>query len=296
MIQTFDLNFLGHPKTIASFLVESGEGPILVESGPHSTLPQLEKELKSAGYSLSDVKNVLLTHIHLDHAGAAWYFAQHGATIYLHPLGMKHMADPSRLYESAKRIYQDEMDKLWGELRPIPPARMVAVGHHETVRIGNLRFRAWHTPGHAVHHIAWQYRKSLFTGDVGGIKIGNGVVVPPCPPPDIDLDAWLTSIEMMLSYHFSALYLTHFGKVTAPKAHLLELRARLTNWINWMRPYIEGEVPEPVIIKRFEKYVRMQLEQGEMTPESLVQYENANPAFMSVWGISRFWRKQLNMY
>jgi glyoxylase-like metal-dependent hydrolase (beta-lactamase superfamily II) len=142
MIKVLDLNFLGHQDTIASFLIETLAGPILIETGPHSTLPVLEKALAEHGYKKEDIMHVFLTHIHLDHAGAAWVFAEHGATIYLHPKGVQHLSDPSRLLESATRIYGDKMDELWGTLKPIPREQLVSVGHKEKIKIGKTKLKA----------------------------------------------------------------------------------------------------------------------------------------------------------
>ena len=128
---------------------ETSEGPIIIETGPHSTLPQIVSFLATKGYTLSDVKHVFLTHIHLDHAGAAWAFAREGATVYLHPVGEKHMIDPTKLLKSAKQIYKDQMYALWGELHPIPAPQLRTIANGEKITIGDTQLVAWHTPGHA---------------------------------------------------------------------------------------------------------------------------------------------------
>lgn len=292
MVKVIDLAFLGQAQTIASFLVETSEGPVLIETGPHSTLKNLENGLKKSGYRPEDVRHVFVTHIHFDHAGAAWAFAAHGAKIYVHPAGAYHLAEPAKLYESAKRIYGDQMEPLWGKMKSIPEDQIVPVGHKKKVKIGEHKFKAWHTPGHAVHHIAWQLGNEIFTGDVAGIKIGNGIVVPPCPPPDIDVEDWKSSIRMLLEQRFDALYLTHFGKVEAVKPHLVELRARLINWANWIKPLLDMGLPEAELTEKFKAYVMAQYEAGGVKGKALEIYENANPAFMSVAGLSRYWKKK----
>lgn len=292
MVKVIDLAFLGQAQTIASFLVETSEGPVLIETGPHSTLKNLENGLKKSGYRPEDVRHVFVTHIHFDHAGAAWAFAEHGAKIYVHPAGAYHLAEPAKLYESAKRIYGDQMEPLWGKMKPIPEDQIVSVGHKKKVKIGEHKFKAWHTPGHAVHHIAWQLGNEIFTGDVAGIKIGNGIVAPPCPPPDIDVEDWKSSIRMLLEQRFDALYLTHFGKVETVKPHLIELRARLINWANWIKPLLDMGLPEAELTEKFKAYVMAQYEAGGVKGKALEIYENANPAFMSVAGLSRYWKKK----
>src|SRR5690554_5577927 len=196
-INIIDLNFLEEKQTIAAFLVESEGGPVLVETGPESTWPQLESGINRLGYQISDIHHVLLSHIHFDHAGAAWKMAAAGARVYVHPLGLPHLASPERLWQSAAKIYGDDMDRLWGEMRPIPTNRLQEVQHGEKLELEGLDFKALHTPGHAIHHIAWQLGEVLFTGDVAGVKINKGPVVPPCPPPDINIEAWKESIAML---------------------------------------------------------------------------------------------------
>ena len=291
MLTTIDLEFLGHKETIAAFLIETTEGPVLVETGPHSTLPTLKAGIEKAGFAMEDIKHVFLSHIHLDHAGSAWCFAEHGATIYLHPFGERHMANPEKLLASAKMIYQDQMDRLWGTLKPIPKNQLQTVADNESIRIGKTRLKALHTPGHAVHHIAWQMDNVLFAGDVAGVKIGNGIVVPPCPPPDINLEDWKLSIRRIIVKRYDALYLTHFGKITNPKEHLIELEGRLVNWANWIKPYWEDGVDPKEVTPLFQEYVKKQLVAGGVEGENLERYEGANPSWMSVAGLMRYWKK-----
>ena len=140
MIHTVDLNFQGHPGTIAAFLVETSVGPVLVETGPVTTLESLEKGVGKLGYALTDIEHVFLTHIHFDHAGAAWSFADHGATIHVHPFGQRHLGDPEVLWNSAKRVFGEAMERLWGEMRPIAPAQIHTCEHEETVGVRDTLF------------------------------------------------------------------------------------------------------------------------------------------------------------
>ncbi len=292
MIHVIDLGFLGHEKTIAAFLIETSEGPILIETGPHSTYQLLENGIEKLGYSLSDIKHVFLSHIHLDHAGAAWIFAEKGATIYLHPFGKRHLADPSKLLASAKMIYKDDMDRLWGTLKPIPDNQLRTVSQNETIKIGNTKLKALFTPGHAVHHIAWGLDKVLFTGDVAGVKIKDGIVVPPCPPPDINIEEWKSSLRLISKRRYECFYLTHFGKIENTKEHIKELEGRLNNWANWMKPYYERGEDQKVITPLFQEYVKKQLKAGGINGEDLDRYESANPSWMSVAGLMRYWKKK----
>lgn len=293
MTEILDLRFQHNSDTIAAFLLRSSEGPVLVETGPSSTWDALCLGLRRHGYAPQDVRHVFLTHIHLDHAGAAWQFARHGADIHLHPLGRPHLEQPEKLLESARRIYRDQMEPLWGALQPIPGERLKATGHMEEVRVGDLSLRALHTPGHAVHHIAWQLGRSLFTGDAAGICIpGNNLVQPPCPPPDIDLEAWCRSIGMMRQGGFDKLYLTHYGEVRTVQAHLDQLERRLLSWAGWMKPcYDRGDDPDAVV-PLFQEHVKGELAAAGVSLADMVRYEYANPAWMSVAGLMRYWKKK----
>jgi glyoxylase-like metal-dependent hydrolase (beta-lactamase superfamily II) len=291
MIKIIDLHHQGHTQTIAAFLVETLAGPALVETGPHSAFPALKDGIHRAGYSLKDIQHVFLTHIHFDHGGAAWEFAGRGATVYLHPLGEWHFAHPEKLYASAKRIYQEQMDTLWGTLNPIPGNLLRAVEHEEVVQVGGTTFQALHTPGHAIHHIAWQVGDVVFTGDVGGIRIGGGTVMPPCPPPDINIGEWLESIELIERRKPAALYLTHFGRVNSVAEHFAGLKNVLKEWALWMKPHFDSGADPEAVTPAFQKYVAGQLRSHGIGGEDLARYESANPAWMSVAGLLRFWRK-----
>ncbi len=298
-IHVIDLNFQGIHDAIAAFVVESGLNKILIETGPASTLPYLEAAIKLNGWQLSDFQQVLLSHIHFDHAGAAWYFAQQGARIHVHPKGLKHLANPEKLYQSATQIYGDKMDVLWGKMEAIPEDQLVAPQHGERYKWGNIEATAWYTPGHAVHHIAWQVQdlstgeSVLFTGDAAGVKIGAGPVMPPCPPPDIHIEQWLESIEIMKNLDIQCLFLTHYGMVSKTAPHFQQLAERLTAWKNWMKPYFDRSASITDIVPDFQVFVRKDLLQNGVSEADLHIYEAANPAFMSVTGLMRYWSKQV---
>ncbi|MEL6673377.1 MAG: MBL fold metallo-hydrolase [Bacteroidota bacterium] len=291
MVHLIDLNFQ-LPKTIASFVVPSDAGPILIETGPHSVFPILEKGLADLGYKVSDIKHVLLSHIHFDHAGAAWALAEAGATIYVHPRGWKHMHDPSRLYESAKRIYQDKMEELWGEMHAIPAEQLMAIEDGITLNLGGHEFTALHTPGHANHHIAWKWNDTVFTGDVAGCRIEGGPIVPPCPPPDINLEAWEASIDRILSHEPQRLFLTHFGEVTDVADHFAQLKEILKDWGAWIKPHWEAGKSAGEITSAFQAYADAQLAEQGADAVSIARYNAANPAWMSVAGLMRYWQKK----
>ena len=292
MVHILDLRHQGYKQTIAAFLVETSIGPVLLETGPFAVHKRLKKEIKKVGYRLKDIKHVFITHIHLDHAGGAWALAEHGATIYLHPIGFKHMADPSRLMKSAKRIYQDTMDSLWGEMKAIPTKQLRTVEHGETIIIGDQTFQGWHTPGHAKHHIAWQVGEHLIAGDVAGVKIGDGFTVVPCPPPDIQIEDWIESLNLLRTLEIKNIYLTHFNHITDIQPHLDAVEYVLWDWANWIKPYWEAKVSQKEIVPKFQKYVKKQLRKNGVSDRQLPLYEIANPSWMSVAGLMRYWQKK----
>jgi glyoxylase-like metal-dependent hydrolase (beta-lactamase superfamily II) len=290
-IHTLDLNFINQAETVASFLVEMDNALALVETGPHSTFPLLKQKIEAKGFKIEDIKHVFLSHIHFDHAGAAWCFAPH-ATIYVHPVGEKHLTDPSKLYTSAQQIYGDKMEFLWGKMEGIAPEKLHATQHGEVIKVGDKRVTAWHTPGHASHHIAWQIDDILFTGDVGGVKIGNGIVVPPCPPPDIDIEAWQNSIALIKSLKVNVLYLTHFGKVTEVEDCLNQLESRLLSYSAWIKPHFEAGKTVEEVTPLYQAMVKTDMAEHGITGSFYERYEAANPSGMSVAGLMRYWKKK----
>lgn len=289
-VHIIDLVFLHEDSTIAAFLIETNDGPVLIETGPESTWAQLEAGINKLGYQVSDIKHVLLTHIHFDHAGAAWKLAEQGATIHVHPIGLPHLASPQKLWNSAAQIYGDDMNRLWGEMKPIPAAQLNECGHGQIFSFGGIEVKALHTPGHAIHHIAWQLGQSIFTGDVAGVKINNGPVVPPCPPPDIHIENWIASIQLLRDQNPQRLYLTHFGEVNDPSIHLDKLEYVLYDWANWMKDFYGLEIEQKEVVKKFMIYTESQLEKYGLDKEAIQRYENANPSWMSVAGLLRYWK------
>ena len=293
-IHIIDTKYHG-PLPIATFLVESSEGIVLVETSAHSTLETVKKEVKKIGYDWKDIQHVLLTHIHLDHAGAAWCFAENGATVYLHPFGYNHMNDPSKLLSSATRIYGDYMDYLWGTLKPIPADQLVTVEDGEMININGLQFKAIHSPGHAKHHIAWQLDNHLFAGDLAGICYENGVVVPPCPPPDIHIQDWHNSIDKVLAIpEIDTYYITHIGKITGDlNDHMQRLKATLQDYADFLLPYYENQTDMNQTVSDFQKYTMDDLRSKGLSKRQIQEYEASNSALGSVQGILRYWGKRL---
>ncbi|MBS7332128.1 MAG: MBL fold metallo-hydrolase [Weeksellaceae bacterium] len=289
-IHTIDLNFQQEDHSIAAYLIETAQGPILIETGPMSTFDTLQKGIENLGFQLSDIENVLVTHIHFDHAGAAWKFAEHGATIFVHPIGVPHLHHPEKLWNSAAQIYGDDMNRLWGEMKPIPEDQLVGVADGNKIEFGDVVIDVLYTPGHAVHHNAYQIDDVIFTGDVAGVRIGKGPVVPPCPPPDINIKLWKESIEKIKSKNPSALYLTHFDRQENPIELLNDLELILDDWANYIKPFYDDQVPADTIVPLFMNYTKNQFKEKGLSDEEIQTYEYANPSWMSVNGLLRYWK------
>ena len=289
-IQVIDLNFQNTKESIGSFLIKTSKGPVLIESGPESTFEQLEKGINNAGYRVADIYAVLLTHIHFDHAGAAWKFAKNGSKIYVHEIGLPHLANPEKLWNSAAQIYGDDMDRLWGKMEPINEELLIAANDGDVIDFGYVQFKVIYTPGHAVHHNAYQLNDVIFTGDVAGCKIENGPVVPPCPPPDINIELWKQSLQKLRDAKPKALYLTHFAKHENPLEILNDLEAELDNWANFIKPFYEDKTPVEEIIPKFMKFTSDAFKLKGLSEDEIQIYEYANPSWMSVNGLLRYWK------
>ncbi len=208
--------------------------------------------MRAAGFAPNDVRHVFLSHIHLDHAGAAWRFAERGATVHVHPRGARHLVDPSKLMESATRIFGDEMGKLWGEMRPIPEDKVKATDDRAPIRVGQFEVRSLDTPGHASHHNIYHWDDNIFGGDVAGVRLDDGPPVPPFVPPELHIESWLESIERMRALRPTRLYLPHFGMVEGDLgAHFDALAERVQRWATWFRDELRKGREESELISGF---------------------------------------------
>ncbi len=289
-LHTLDLHDRA-PRVIAAFLLETPEGPVLFETGPESRFSTLLDGLNALGYAASDIRWVFVTHIHLDHAGAAWRLAELGAAIHVHPKGAPHLADPSKLWASATRIYGDQMEALWGQMGAVPEHRIAVLQDGDVVEIGGVRIEALETPGHANHHHAYRLGDVLIGGDVTGVRIGRGPVLPPCPPPEIHIETWRRSIAKIRALNLRKLYLTHFGPTNDVGPHLDALEAKLLEWADWIKVRLKQGQSREQMVAEFEAYVAGTLRAAGLSEEEVQEYEFADPAWMSVDGLVRYWTK-----
>lgn len=296
-ILTLDLNFQNCKNAIASYLIQYKGGIVLIESGPGSTQVQLQTNLEELGFSLKDITHVLLTHIHLDHAGAAGWLAKHGAQIYVHERGAPHLLDPSRLLASASRIYQDQMQVLWGEFLAVQESNLTILRDNDEVQAGSYVFRAIDTPGHANHHLAYILDNICFSGDVGGVRvgtIGSQHLRLPMPPPEFHPPRWRRSIERLKKENISRIAPTHFGIFQDVDWHLDAVLRELDAAEDWMLKTMPLGLSISDLRKEFTDWSRHRSINQIVNQVSLDTYEIANPSGISADGIKRYWDKNLN--
>ncbi|PID87289.1 MAG: MBL fold hydrolase [Chloroflexi bacterium] len=292
-IYTLDLNFQNVPQTIASYLIMAPDGPLLVETGPGSTLDHLIAQLAHHNVQPTDIKHVLVTHIHFDHAGAAGWWAQQGAQIYVHGFGAPHLINPDRLISSATRIYGNMMDVLWGKILPAPEEKVTIVEDGDVIAVGGVQFTVIETPGHARHHHVYRLGDIAFTGDAAGIQLpGFPLVDVPAPPPEFNLEVWQKTIDRLLAENFSAIYPTHFGKIDDATAQLTELKTLMQEATAWIKAKMDAGLTRDEMVVHFNEWNRNRAHRAGLSEDAIRQYETANPWYMSVDGIMRYWRKK----
>jgi glyoxylase-like metal-dependent hydrolase (beta-lactamase superfamily II) len=272
-MRVIDVEHLGRPHVIGCWEVDGA----LVDPGPESSLPTVLAALGD-----EQPRALLLTHIHLDHAAATGALVRRwpDLEVYVHERGAPHLIDPSKLLASAERLYGDQMQRLWGEIVPVPERNVKILSGGETV----LGMRVAHTPGHASHHVCYLHEDSgtAFVGDVAAVRIpGSDLVVPPTPPPDIDVEAWEDSIAIVEGWRPERLALTHFGSVGEPAEHLAIVRERLRE---------EAQLARELSEESYEKRHRERVETS-VDPETAGELLQAVPVDYQWRGLDRYWRK-----
>ena len=291
-IHILDTRQLGHPGIVAATALETDDGIALFDTGAESTFDNVIVDLRKAGFEPEEVRHVFLSHIHFDHAGAAWRFAQLGATVYVHPRGAAHLIDPTKLIESATRIFGADMEHLWGKIVAVPAERVKILEDNEVVRVPPFEIRAIATPGHASHHHVYHWGDNVFGGDIAGVRIGNGPPIPPFVPPELNVEAWRESIAKIRALNPTNLYLPHFGKAAGPvSGHLEELDERVARWAEWFREKIRAGDDEPKLRSTFAELEHSELRNGGASQNEVDGYEAADPSYMAVGAATRYWKK-----
>jgi glyoxylase-like metal-dependent hydrolase (beta-lactamase superfamily II) len=268
------------PGIVACYLLDTDDGPTLFDCGPTSCIPALEAGLAERGLELGDVRHLLLSHIHLDHAGAAGVLVREHPALQVHvsDIGAPHLIDPSRLEASARRLYGDAFDILWGELAPIPSENVHVVGD------AVLGLDCFPTPGHAWHHVSYlDAEGTLYAGDAAGVRLAGGTfVMPPCPPPEFDLEAWEATIRQIELHAPANLALIHFGVFGDVQEHLAALRGTLARWSE----RVEDGMDEAAFI------AAARYDVSQTDPDLVDDYDRAGPYWHHFSGIDRYWRKK----
>lgn len=295
-ITAIDLQFRARPNVIAAYLFCSGKDAALIETGPATTVDTLIEGVQAAGVPLDAVRHVVVTHIHLDHSGGAGTLLKRipHARVYVHPLGAPHLADPSKLVSSARRLYGDQMESLWGTTEPVPSEQITVVNDGDEIRLPGTSVRAFDTPGHARHHHAFFDATSglLFTGDVGGVRMpGARYVRPPTPPPELDIDAWVASIRKLRAVKATGLCPTHFGVHRGDvEWHWEDLEKRLVNWGELVRRDLEKGKGEEEILERMKEQITTEMRaQGA----DMRAYDAPLSYATVIAGYIRYWNKRL---
>jgi len=294
-VEIVDLNFQGRERVIAAAVLTGPDGVAVIDPGPTTCLPALEAGLARLGGSLADVRSVLLTHIHLDHAGATGTILRRvpHATVSVHERGAPHMIDPAKLISSATRLYGDQMDTLWGAFEPAPADRVQVLSGGEQLQAGGRTLEVAYTPGHAVHHVSYFDRddRTAYIGDTGGICIVGGYMIAATPPPDVDLPAWYDSLERIAAWQPSALLLTHFGLVPDASEYLPRYRVVLDAMAEIVRQSLSDGESDQERVASFVARMRTEA-RGALSERDAAALEAAAP-FEQIWaGLARYWRKQ----
>jgi glyoxylase-like metal-dependent hydrolase (beta-lactamase superfamily II) len=270
-----DLHHAGRERSVACYVLDTDDGPALFDCGPTTTIPALKGGLADQGLELNDLRHLLLSHIHLDHAGAAGALVREHPALQVHvsEIGAPHLIEPERLERSARRLYGDSFDTLWGELAPVPRENVHVVGERV------LGLDCFPTRGHASHHVSYLDRDgTLYSGDAAGVRVQPGrAVLPPTPPPEFDLAAWQKTLEELGRRDPQRLALIHFGIAEDPQRHLAELSLELYDWADFVR----GGASED----EFVAYVRAELADAG---ESVEDWDGAMPLWQSFRGLRRW--------
>lgn len=292
-----DLNFLGRPQIIATGILHGPPGVALVDPGPATTIGTLTAALEKKGIRFGDVRQILITHIHLDHSGGVGSIVEQHPHIevIVHGRGAPHLADPTKLLASAGRLYAEGMDRLWGDVKPVPTEHLRVVEGGETLAVVGREVKVVYTPGHASHHVSYLDTASrvAFVGDAAGIRKGSGnYIMPPTPPPDIDLEAWRASEQKILAWDPDTLFLTHFGPHHGARQHLQAMFENIETWSRIVRRLLaDASLSDEERQKRFTEETFLELTRRVGETEA-VDYTKAGGLNYSWQGLARYWRKR----
>ena len=292
-VHAIDLELMGTPGVVGAYFIPSEAGHILVDCGPGTTLERLYAGVKKLGFEPSDIKHLLLTHIHLDHAGAAGRLARElGLQVYVHRRGAGHLLRPERLIESATRIYGAMMDVLWGAFEAVPENQLTILEGGETLDVSRLEFKALYTPGHAIHHLAYFVDDTIFSGDVGGVRLqGSSHVVAPTPAPDIDLEVWRESVKTLRGLNAARILVAHYGEFTDLEQHFDKLENNIAALEQLSLEVLRSGGGREEIAGRIETLSGQEISNASDSTMN-TRYQLATPYLMAADGLIRYWQRK----
>lgn len=295
-IDILDTKWVGRPRSIAAALLLANGHRALVDPGPESTLGTLREQLGAHALSVADLDAILLTHVHLDHAGASGALVRENPrlAVYVHERGAQHMADPAKLLASAARLWPNDLQRLFGKTLAVPAENLRVLQGGETLRLGGRKVDVVYTPGHASHHVSYldEAEGVAFVGDTTGIRIENGpYILPATPPPDIDLSIWESSFAAILGRRPQRLFLTHFGYSEEPAAHIAEFRERLHRWAEVAADVLREAPDDAAAQQAFVSRSRAEMEQ-QLGVEEAEHHAFTAGLDLSFLGLARYWRKR----
>ena len=296
-ISYIDLNFCDTPKSIATGVYAGDAGAVLIDPGPGSCIDTLRASLAAQGIGVGDIESILITHIHLDHAGATGLLVRDNPRIrvFVHEKGAPHVVDPSKLINSANQLWGVEgVARLWGQVIPVPESNLQVLGERARITAGGRTFDVRYTPGHASHHVSYFDDRSglAWAGDTAGLRFTSKVfTLPPTPPPDIDLEAWRDSLAKIRDWKPETVFITHFGPYAGASAHLDHIETSLRDVAEMARRAIQTDASDEAKYERFKEdvfaYVRGAVDEQEMRPLEFV-----GPLEFNWRGLVRYWKKK----
>lgn len=293
-----DLQFRGSPRVVATAILQGADGVTLIDPGPTSCLPALESGLRDRGLTLRDVRTLLLTHIHLDHAGASGTIVERvpGVKVYVHERGAPHMIDPAKLLASTRRLWGDQMDAVWGAFLPVPAGQVIVLKGGERLDIAGTAIEVAYTPGHAKHHVSYldEHAGMAYVGDTAGVRVSGDYLIAPTPPPDIDIEAWQHSLDTIDRWQPVSLFLTHFGPITPARAHIARFRSTVASAAAMSAEMIAGGGTDEELTKRFTERMRQDIRKA--LPEHDARAAELAAPFDQLWqGLARYWQKKMQI-
>jgi glyoxylase-like metal-dependent hydrolase (beta-lactamase superfamily II) len=292
-----DLKFRGEDNLIAAYILTTSDGLLVIETGPANTADRLLAGVRALGLDPMDIRQIAVTHIHLDHAAAAGELLEQlpDAVLHVHKVGARHMIDPSRLLDSAGRIYGSQMEALWGVMKPVPAERVRQIDDGDTITCGDVSLDVLYTPGHASHHVSYvlRDRSKIFTGDVAGVRIPpSSIAWPPTPPPDIDAEAWHGSVQRLRELEPAQLLLTHFGPIDDVSEHLDQLDRRIDRWVRLFESMVADGLTRDEMAERLADDAQHEMTAAGEVDDVQGAVSNVTPFGMATDGMLRYLSKR----